>query len=163
MTRIISIDPGVSGALALIVDGHLRGVVDMPLQAGGSTVSGRALAEQIRAWDPEVIVMEAVHCNGQNGSKANWSLGHAKGVVEGVVESMRHPLVMMSPQEWKKLAGLTGKTKNDSRQLAQSLWPYQWELFKRVKDDGRAEAALIGRSYVMKMVRQSNEEAPDAS
>jgi Holliday junction resolvasome RuvABC endonuclease subunit len=163
MTRIMSIDPGVSGALALICNGHLWHVEDMPLQAGGSTVSGRGVADFIKAWNPDIVVMEAVHCNGQNGSKANWSLGHAKGTVEGVVESLRHPLVMMSPQEWKKLAGLTGKTKNDSRALAQALWPQHYDKFKRVKDDGRAEAALIGRSYVMKMVREHNEENADAS
>jgi len=158
MTRIMSIDPGASGALALIVDGHLYHVVDMPAQAGGKTVSGRGVAEYIKAWSPDVVVMEAVHCNGLNGSKANWSLGHAKGVVEGVVEALRHPYETISPQEWKRLAGLIGKTKNDSRALAQALWPQHYDKFKRVKDGDRAEAALIGRSYVMKMVREHNEE-----
>lgn len=159
MTRILGVDPGSSsGGIAMIVDGHLWDVQDMPTQAGGSTTSGRQLAEYIRAWNPQLIVVEAVHCNGRNGSKANWSLGHCMGVIEGVVESLRHPLVKMSPQEWKKLNGLIGKTKDDSRELAQALWPSHYDKFKFKKNDGRAEAALIARAYVMKMVREHNEE-----
>jgi len=160
VTRIVAIDPGgSSGGIACIVDGHLVDVTDLPAQAGGKTTSGRGLADYLRAWNPDVVVLEDVHCNGLNGSKANWSLGHSKGTIEGVIEALRHPLVKMSPQEWKKLSGLTGKTKDDSRELAQSLWPHHYDRFKLKKNDGRAEAALIGRSYVMKMVREHNEES----
>jgi crossover junction endodeoxyribonuclease RuvC len=165
VSRIIGIDPGVRGGIALLVDGVLRDVDDLPTQAGGSTTSGRQLAEILRTWQPELIVVEAVHCNGLNGSKANWSLGHSKGVIEGVIESLRHPLAMMSPQEWKKLNGLTGKTKDDSRQLAQALWPDHYDSFKRKRDDGRAEAALIARALIIRNVRQhyEQEDQPDAS
>lgn len=157
MSRVIGIDPGASGAMALIVDGHLQDVIDMPTKPGGVT-SGRGIVNYLRAWDPDVVFLEDVHCNGRNGSKANWSLGHSMGVIEGVIESMRHPLVRMSPQEWKKLSGLIGKDKDVSRQLAQELWPHLYDKFKFKKNADRAEAALIGRAGVMKTVRESHEE-----
>jgi crossover junction endodeoxyribonuclease RuvC len=158
MSRTVGIDPGITGGIALIVDGVLDTVTDLPTQAGGSTTSGRQLAELLRPWQPDVIVVEDVHCNGTNGSKANWSLGHSKGVIEGVVESLRHPLVKISPQEWKKMNGLTGKTKDDSRQLAQALWPDHYDAFKLKRHDGRAEAALIARAQIIRTVRQHYEQ-----
>lgn len=159
MTRIMGIDPGHTGGIALIVDGHLQEVATLPQQTGGKTTSGRGLAEHIRAWNPDLIVIEAVHCNGQNGSKANWSLGHSMGTIEGVVEALRQPSVKMSPQEWKKLSGLIGKTKDDGRALAQALWPHHYQTFNtKAWGEGRADAALIARAYVMKMVREHHEE-----
>lgn len=164
--RLVGIDPGAHGGIALLVDGQLHAVDDLPAQAGGTTTSGRQLAELLRTYEPDLIVLEAVHCNGQNGSKANWSLGHSKGTIEGVIEALRHPLVMISPQEWKKLNGLTGKTKDDSRHLAQALWPSHYDAFKLKGHADRAEAALIGRAQIIRHVREHYEqedEQPDAS
>jgi len=47
-------------------------------------------------------------------------------------------------------ADLSGDTKGSSRQRAQALFPRQAILFSRVKDDGRADAALMalyGREF----------------
>lgn len=150
MSRIIGIDPGATGALALIVNGHLQDVVDMP-------ETGRLLSDTIHAWNPDRVYLEDVHCNGLNGSKANWSLGFWKGMVEGVVSSLRHPLVKMSPQEWKKLNGLIGKDKEASRFLARELYPLHADKFKFKKNVDRAEAALIARAGVMAFVRERND------
>ena len=155
MTRIVGIDPGKTGALALIANGHLAAVYDMPVFDG--EVFGAGVRDVLAQLQPELIVIEDVHCNGKNGSMANWSLGYSKGVVMGVVGSLSHPLVRISPQEWKKLNGLTGKDKEASRRLASELWPKQAPLFKRVKDDGRAEAALIARAQLFKIVRENHD------
>lgn len=151
MTRIVGIDPGLTGAVALIAEGHLRSVYDMPTLAG--EIEPLALADILGQLKPDLVVLEDVHCNGRNGSKANWSLGFSKGVIQGVVSGLSHPLVKISPQEWKKMNGLSGKDKEASRRLAMELWPDYAQLFKRVKDDGRAEAALIARGELFKMVR----------
>ena len=47
-----------------------------------------------------------------------------------------------TPASWKKHFKLS-KDKGVSRATASQRFPQNAELFKRVKDDGRAEAALI--------------------
>ena len=52
----------------------------------------------------------------------------------------------MTPPSWKRLVGIApGKdgAKDAARSEAIRRWPAQAGLFARVKDDGRAEAALI--------------------
>lgn len=158
--RIVGIDPGNTGALALLVDGHLMDVIDMPTIAGEPF--GRRIADYLAAWNPDVIALEAVHCNGQNGSKANWSLGQSYGCINGVISTLRYPLVKMSPQMWKKLTGLIGKDKEASRRLAIELWPLHGDKFKFKKNADRAEAALIARAYGFKTIHETMETA-DAS
>jgi hypothetical protein len=48
----------------------------------------------------------------------------------------------VSPAKWKKALGLSAD-KGASRRRAIELWPERAQWFARVKDDGRAEAALI--------------------
>jgi len=48
----------------------------------------------------------------------------------------------VTPSKWKAHFGLT-RDKGVSRGMAMQRFPEYAEKFKRVKDDGRAEAALI--------------------
>jgi len=70
------------------------------------------------------------------------SLGRSVGVIEGVVAAMGIPLTLVIPQRWQKDMLVRGG-KDGSRERAMQLFPMQSELFKRKKDDGRADAALI--------------------
>lgn len=140
---ILGIDPGMSGALAwLNDDGSINTLVDMPL-----TPDRRVDVQRVwdSLWSGDRTVIERVAGRngqaGQNGFMANY------GRLLGVVELLTEP-ILVSPQKWKAHHRLTGKDKHASRRLAQELWPDQAHLFKRAKDDGRAEAALIARWYL---------------
>lgn len=64
-----------------------------------------------------------------------------------VDNSRMSPIEMIAPNSWKKAVGIPpGKigTKNSARSEAIRRWPAKAALFARVKDDGRAEACLIG-------------------
>jgi crossover junction endodeoxyribonuclease RuvC len=52
------------------------------------------------------------------------------------------PVQYVTPAKWKKYFGLS-KNKGSSRGLAIQRFPQVSDKFSRVKDDGRAEAALI--------------------
>jgi hypothetical protein len=53
---------------------------------------------------------------------------------------------MVTPQAWKKQAGLIKASKGASVDLARELWPDNSDDFKyKTADEGRAEAALIAR------------------
>lgn len=149
----LGIDPGQSGAIASIgADGALLAVEDMPmvLVRVGKTDRARVSASLLRdllaidAGDITMVVIEKVGgMTGQSASAA-FTFGYGCGMVEGVIAGLNLPMVPVTPQAWKRSAGIA-KDKGAAREAAMRLWPAQAKLFARKKDDGRAEAALIAR------------------
>lgn len=142
--KVVGVDPGLTGGLAHMIDGVLADVVPMPVLA--KRAQGNDIACLLRQWNPDVVVVEDLHAM-PRGAIASFSLGWSCGVVVAVVQTLQHPLVRMRASEWKKIMGLIGKDKDASRLLATELWPNQADKFKRKKDDGLAEAALIAEAY----------------
>lgn len=138
---ILGIDPGVSGAVAwLWKDGGYVKCEDMPV--ANKRVNAAELVKLLKHDKIDMAYLEYVH-SGQKGKIAAFSLGHASGVVEGVLQALRIPYQTITPQEWKKHFKLTGKDKDASRLLAQQLYPDAPLGLK--KDHGLAEALLIAR------------------
>ena len=152
--RIVGIDPGVTGALAFMVDGSLVDVIDMPI--GDTRVAGWEIASALQDMLPDVVVVENTQPMPKNGSVPSFKLGLNTGIVLGVVQTLSLPLVRIRPVDWKRSNGLVGKDKNASRYLASELWPGFKDKFKLVKHDGRAEAALIARAHVIRNVQQAS-------
>ena len=78
--------------------------------------------------------------------QARLAFGRSKGVIEGVCAAAGVPVAFITPSSWKRAIGIPpGKdgAKDAARSEAIRRWPGQAGLFARVKDDGRAEAALI--------------------
>ena len=147
MSVIIGVDPGKSGAIAALDPmGQLIGVDDMPVV--GPIISAVLLDEAVHNYiDPlsilcGVAVIEDVHAMPKQGVSSSFSFGRALGVAEGVLAGNDLALHYVSPAKWKKALGLTAD-KGVSRRRAIELWPNRAQWFARVKDDGRAEAALI--------------------
>ena len=146
--RTLGIDVGLNGAIALVQDGELVGVVDMPtvtLDRNGKAkrqVSVPELVDIIKTFDPNEAYVEKVFAMAGQGVTSVFSFGRSLGVVEGVLTTMKIKTTLMTPQTWQKGLGMTGG-KDGSRARAMELFPEQTALFKRVKDDGRSDAALI--------------------
>jgi crossover junction endodeoxyribonuclease RuvC len=146
--RTLGIDVGLNGAIALVVDGELVSVVDMPtvtLDRNGKAkrqVSVPELVDIIKQFDPNEAYVEKVFAMAGQGVTSVFSFGRSLGVVEGVLTTMKIKTTLMTPQTWQKGLGMTGG-KDGSRARAMELFPEQTALFKRVKDDGRSDAALI--------------------
>lgn len=146
--RTLGIDVGLNGAIALIQDGELIGVVDMPtvtLDRNGKAkrqVSVPELVQIIKDFDPTEAYVEKVFAMAGQGVTSVFSFGRSLGVVEGVLTTLKIKTTLMTPQTWQKGLGVTGG-KDGSRARAMELFPEQMAQFKRVKDDGRADAALI--------------------
>jgi crossover junction endodeoxyribonuclease RuvC len=152
--RVLGIDPGVTGGLAVLDEGRLIAICRMPV--ADSRASGSILADLLRGFEPHMVVVERTQPMPKNGSIASFSLGLNTGVIFGVVETLGHPMTKIRPADWKKVNGLTGKDKNASRHLAMELWPDQREQFRLAKDDGKAEAALIARAYVYLWIKEQH-------
>jgi len=61
------------------------------------------------------------------------------------------PVTFIAPAAWKRQVGIKpGKegAKDAARSEAIRRWPAQAALFARAKDEGRAEAALIGAAGI---------------
>jgi hypothetical protein len=164
---IISVDPGKTGAVAVRTDDVLVEIIDMPtltvltgksklVIAANNTVSKKALTKThvcavgifeklfgiVAAAGADVrFVMEKVHeMPGQSGM---FAFGRSSGLVEMAAISLGLLPIFVEPSVWKRSLGL-GSDKNRSRELAGELFPAFTKSFRRVEDDGRAEAALIG-------------------
>ena len=153
--RIVGIDPGITGALAMHIDGRLDTLVDMP--TFDTRVDGADIARLMRAWNPDAVFVENTQPMPRNGSIALFKLGLNTGIVIGVVQSLSHPLFRITPAKWKSKMGVTRLDKNGIRGIVREMYPDWHSCFARVKDHNRAEAVLISRYGVATMIERANE------
>lgn len=147
----IGIDPGNTGAVALVLgDGTLAELRDMPLMANGKKqqVNAAELSRiicGIRDNFSGVVVcrLEKVGAMPGQGVSSMFNFGMGFGVIQGVLAGAGIPYTLVTPQSWKKRAGLLGKDKDMARTVAQQLYPDA--PLGRKKDIGRADAILIAR------------------
>lgn len=145
MSHVIGIDPGVTGAIALVTTGgQLVNVFDMPAFKinGKSKIDVHQLGSILRDanYDQARAVIELVGAMPGQGVTSMFTFGFAAGAVHGAIGALGIPLDTVTPGKWKAHFRL-GKDKDEARQLATRKWPHG--PFSRKKDAGRAEAALI--------------------
>lgn len=150
---IIGIDPGITGAMAMIdQDLHLIGIADLPVMPTGvgnrQQINGAELAKILRSVQESrqrqiTVRIEDVASMPQDGSVQAFSFGKNVGRILGILEALQIPYELIKPAEWKKRAGLWKKDKDASRTLAQQLYP-EASLARKL-DHNRAEAILIAR------------------
>ncbi len=152
--KIVGIDPGVTGAIAVHEGGVLTVIEDMPVLNG--RVDGKALCDLMLDYVPHAVYLENTQAMPKNGSIASYSLGLNTGIVVGVVQSLSYPLVRVRPSEWKKKMGVTRMDKNAIRGIVREIYPQWADHFKRVMDHNRAEAVLISRYGVGAELAEAN-------
>jgi crossover junction endodeoxyribonuclease RuvC len=136
MTPILGIDIGTHGAVVILdaVTGQAVEIIDMPClndgPKGRPAVNGPLLAEFVFRSHATQAFVEYVGARPGEGAVGAFAFGRSRGVVEGVLGACGVP------------PGKEG-AKDAARSEAIRRWPSQAALFARVKDDGRAEAALI--------------------
>jgi crossover junction endodeoxyribonuclease RuvC len=140
MTMIIGIDPGLSGAIAIIEDGRLIYIDDMPT----------VMAKKKSRVDVRSLRGLLLDVDGFDTTPPVYLEQVSSMPMRGVLIALGFTVHDVTPQTWKfnvglrAVAGATTKDrKNASRACAIELFPNCAHLFARAKDDGRAEAALI--------------------
>jgi len=150
MTKLtLGIDPGTSGAVALLDGNQLIDVWDIPIvevTKGSKTrkeISAVLLAQELEEFrEKATVIVERVSAMPRQGVTSVFGFGRSFGVIEGVVAGLGMPIEYVSPAVWKKHFRL-GREKEDSRAMALNIWPGMATKFARKKDADRAEAALI--------------------
>jgi crossover junction endodeoxyribonuclease RuvC len=148
--RILGIDPGVHGGLAVIElnDGavpQLIDAIDIPTVGTGAKerVDVLALRTWIQAHRPDRAGIERGQAMPKQGASSGFKYGRATGALEAVLACCEIPFELVEPSVWKRARHLHGGDKEGARQLALQMFPAQHALFARRKDHQRAEAALI--------------------
>ena len=160
--KAIGVDPGKSGALALVerVNGLsvLREAIDIPLMGSGPTeeVDALEIIRWIVATKADHAFVEKVHAQpamrgGERhgmGASSAFRFGASFGALKACVVGCRVPMTLVTPQAWKKHYSLPGvsvdpQAKERARALAIARFPAAAELLRRKKDHQRGEAALI--------------------
>ncbi|CAB5220022.1 hypothetical protein UFOVP239_32 [uncultured Caudovirales phage] len=143
--RLIGVDPGASGAIVLLEGGQPVEWLLMPtVKVGSATrVNAAALAKWFEDSQAEHVFIEQVSAMPGQGVTSMFNFGHNVGTVIGVVAALVMPHTLVTPQAWKKRAGLIGTDKDASRSRAIQMWPHWRELDKKAQGQALADAALI--------------------
>lgn len=136
----IGIDPGKSGAVALI---HEEGyeVFDWP---GDSTLASDIIRSWLARYNVVFAVLEKISAMPKQGVVSMFSLGQNLGIWQGILSALCIPYMMPTPRQWQK--GLVDKKsgldpKARSLTTARRLFPNA--PLDRKKDHGRADALLL--------------------
>jgi crossover junction endodeoxyribonuclease RuvC len=148
--RILGIDPGVHGGLAVIElnDGAAPQLVDaMDIPTVGTGAKERVDVLALRAWiqthRPDHAAIERAQAMPKQGASSGFKYGRATGALEAVLACCEVPFELVEPSVWKRARHLHGGDKEGARQLALQMFPAQHAAFARKRDHQRAEAALI--------------------
>jgi hypothetical protein len=147
-THILGIDVGIDGALALLDSlGHLT-VHDVPTletirnAKAKRSVDIAALRQLVIDLAPTHAVIERVGAMPKQGTSSMFSFGRTVGVIEGVLGALQVPISYVAPQVWQKAMSVP-PGKDGSRLRASELMPGYSERWRRKRDHGRSDAALI--------------------
>jgi crossover junction endodeoxyribonuclease RuvC len=176
MTRVLGIDPGVYGGLALvnIVDGvppQIIDIIDIPVVGIGAKerVDGLAIRTWIQTHQPDHAVIERAQAMPKQGASSGFKYGRAVGAIETAIALCNIPLTIIEPTAWKKFHNLhkapgqtAAEVKEASRQRALQLFPAAHRLLSRRMDHGRAESALIALVPILGISAQAEKAQPKA-
>ena len=148
MSLFLGIDPGLSGAIALVSgDGQFVMVEDMPVTRRGNgrvrhEVDAGGITHLLRSHAGDIVhgIIELVAAMPRQGVASMFSLGHSLGTATAVVASIGIGFELLPPTKWKRLAELPAD-KGLVLAAARRRWP--GATLTRVKDHGRAEALFL--------------------
>lgn len=156
------IDPGLTGAVALITDANDVGVsirdtptFKSPKGRPEYDIQGmlKLLSDLKRDYPLIRGVLEKVGAFPKNGSVGNFKLGRGSGLWEMALAALEIPHVLVHPIRWKKTI-LDGapKTPQGEAGVAARLYPTATPLFRGPKGglkEGRVDALLLAHYGVV--------------
>lgn len=153
----LGIDPGLSGAVAIIEAGHVVCLDDLPTVQFSNArikyrVDGSLLAALLKPYAPDIrlAVVERVSARPGEAASGAFCFGYTSGCIMGVLGALGIPVTQPTPVKWKR-AMLLGSDKDLSRARAIELFPEAAVRLARKKDHDRAEALLLaywGNTFV---------------
>lgn len=149
--RVLSVDPGISGALVVIEARIPVNFYSMPVRFEGSksVVDLTKLATLVRDLNVDIAVVEKVGASPRMGTGSAFNFGNSYGRVEGVLAGVGITQYTITPQLWKTYHGLLRQPKDAARIKIIKMFPELAETFKLKKSVDKADAALLCLAWLI--------------
>ena len=153
--RIIGIDPGLSGGIAILENNKVKELFDMPVMADGkknkrqlnSALLAQLVKENIKDIENTIMVVEQVNAMPGQGVTSMFNFGQTFGAIKGICAALNLPIFFVRPAKWKKHFELINSSKDASRTKVIEMYPSIAEKLSRKKDVNKSDAILIARFY----------------
>ena len=152
--NVAGIDPGLTGALAIIDEYRVVFVDDLPvhqIHAGKRTraeIDLGGMRELLTSLTYDHVFIEQVAARPGQGVTSMFRFGLTAGQIVGLVAGLRVPYSLVLPQRGQRIASC-GPAPDEARRRAGQLYPDAVQYLTRKRDAGRADAILIARSGLM--------------
>ena len=153
--KIVGIDPGLSGAIAILENKKVLSLFDMPIMAEGkknkrqlnSAQLVNIIKESLNLNDEIAVVVEQVNAMPGQGVTSMFNFGQTFGAIKGVCAALELPIFFVRPSKWKKYFELINSSKDSSRTKAIEMYPSLSNQLAKKKDVNKSDAILIARFY----------------
>ncbi len=153
--KIIGIDPGLSGAIAVLENNKVLKIFDIPVMSEGkknkrqlnSALLVSLLKENVENNEEVAIVVEQVNAMPGQGVTSMFNFGQTFGAIKGICAALRFPIFFVRPSKWKKHFELINSSKDASRTKAIEMYPKLSDQLSKKKDVNKSDAILIARFY----------------
>ena len=162
--KVIGIDPGLSGAIAVLEEKRVLGIFDMPVMAEGKKnkrqLNSAQLVNVIKAninQNEEIsVVVEQVNAMPGQGVTSMFNFGQTFGAIKGVCAALKLPIYFVRPSKWKKHFELINSSKDSSRTKVIEMYPTLSDQLSKKKDVNKSDAILIARYYIEPSLKVNN-------
>ena len=129
--KIIGIDPGLNGAIAILENNKVKKIFEMPVMSEGkknkrqlnSAQLVNLLKSNIESNEETVIVVEQVNAMPGQGVTSMFNFGQTFGAIKGICAALSLPIFFVRPAKWKKHFELINSSKDASRTKAIEMYP----------------------------------------
>tara|TARA_A100000164_G_scaffold59081_2_gene47631 strand:+ start:208 stop:708 length:501 start_codon:yes stop_codon:yes gene_type:complete len=153
--RIIGIDPGLSGGIAILDDLKIFDMYDMPIMSEGkknknqlnSAQLANIIKKNIISKENTFLIVEQVSAMPGQGVTSMFNFGQTFGSIKGICAALNLPIFFVRPAKWKKHFDLINSSKDASRTKVIEMYPSISPRLSRKKDVNKADAILIARYF----------------
>ena len=153
--KIIGIDPGLSGAIAVLENNKVIKLFDMPVMPDGkknkkqlnSAHLAQYISNNIVDINKSIVVVEQVNAMPGQGVTSMFNFGQTFGAIKCISATLKLPIFFVRPSKWKKHFELINSSKDASRTKAIEMYPSYAENLSRKKDVNKSDAILIARFF----------------
>ena len=153
--KIIGIDPGLSGAIAILENNKVLNIFDIPVMSEGkknkrqlnSALLVSLLRENLINNEEVAVVVEQVNAMPGQGVTSMFNFGQTFGAIKGICAALNLPIFFVRPSKWKKHFELINSSKDSSRTKAIEMYPKLSNQLTKKKDVNKSDAILIARFF----------------
>jgi len=162
--KVIGIDPGLSGAIAILENNKVLEIFDIPVMSEGkknkrqlnSALLVSLLRENIQNNEEVAVVVEQVNAMPGQGVTSMFNFGQTFGAIKGICAALDLPIFFVRPSKWKKHFELINSSKDSSRTKVIEMYPKLSNQLTKKKDVNKSDAILIARFFSETRLTEEN-------